>query len=492
MSPQGVSLSDLAHELPGLVSVVDPEKRIVDISHDSRLIVPGALYVAIRGEEHDGHAFVSDALASGAAALLVEREPGLGVPHIVVQDTRRAMAWAARTVFERPDTSLAIAGVTGTNGKTTIVHMVDSILTLSGASVGVIGTLGAALGDQPITIERTTPEATDLQRILGAMRDNGATKVVMEVSSHAIALHRSDAISFAVVGFTNLSQDHLDFHHDMETYFDVKKRLFADPPSRRAVINIDNPWGHRMAQNTDLPLVTVSVQSDADIRARNVDMSSTHTTFTIETRGFDAEVRLPLVGAFNVSNALVSAGMSMALGVDLDAVAAGLAELQPIVGRMEIVDHNGPFTVIVDYAHTPDAIAVVLASVRTATSGRIISVVGAGGDRDKDKRPLMGSAAAQHSDLTIVTTDNPRSERPEDIAADVSRHALAQNAAEVEIVVDRREAIQRAVSSARPGDIVLILGKGHETGQDIGTEILPFVDQDVAIDALRSLGWLPI
>lgn len=409
------------------------------------------------------------------------------------------MAWAARAVFGAPDASMRVAGVTGTNGKTTVTHMVESILLAANAPVGVVGTLGARISGAPFPTGRTTPEASDLQRLLAAMRDQGVQTVMMEVSSHAIALHRSDAITFTVVGFTNLSRDHLDFHGDMETYFSVKASLFRREIAAAAVVNIDDPWGARLASGLDMPLTTVSIGTGADISASNLAGSPDGTSFVVHTRIGETAVRLPLAGGFNVSNALVAFGIAIDVGIGLEAIAEGLSRLEPIAGRMEVIRHSGPFTVIIDYAHTPDAIQAVLQAAIPMTQtrvtqgggmqGRVISVIGAGGDRDMDKRSLMGGAAAQSSDVVVVTTDNPRTEDPVSIAAEVRRGALTQGGADVETVIDRSEAIHRAIEIARSGDIVLVLGKGHEQGQDIGTEILPFDDYREAVAALTAVGW---
>lgn len=490
MSAKDISLSEIADNLPGLLSVSRPETTVRDISHDSRQVEHGFLYVAVSGENFDGHAFIQDAMDNGATALLVDQVQDLGIPQLVVHDTRRAMAWAARSVFGEPDKAVTIAGVTGTNGKTTVIQMLESIFASCGTPAGVIGTLGASMDGSPVRISRTTPEATDLQRLLGTMRDAGATVIAMEVSSHAIELHRSDAISFSVLGFTNLSQDHLDFHGDMESYFAVKSSIFQDPPTSRAVINIDDPWGRRLAERTTLPTCTVSTHGAADVTAQEQISSTATTTFTLGMLGEQSEVVLPLVGTFNVSNALIAAGMAQELGLGITDVVEGLEAMEPIVGRMEQVVHTGPFTVIVDYAHTPEAIAVVLESAKQTSLGRVISIVGAGGDRDKEKRPLMGEAAARFSDLVLVTTDNPRTEDPASIAREVAQGARAVSGTTVEVVLDRREAIRRAVSVAGENDVILVLGKGHETGQDVGTEILPFRDQDEVRDALAAEGWL--
>lgn len=484
-----VSLRRVAEHLPGLISVTGGEAVVSEITHDSRQVQGGTLFVAITGEQIDGHDFIDLALGRGASALLVEREGAGTTPQIVVRDSRIAMAWAARAVFRAPDTSMRIAGVTGTNGKTTVVHMLESILQAASIPSGIIGTLGARIDGRALPSERTTPEATDLQRVLGTMRDRGVEIVVMEVSSHALVLHRSDAIHFTVVGFTNLSQDHLDFHGDMESYFEAKKRLFRPEIADRAVLNVGDPWGSRLEEEVEMPHTNVSIGGGTAITASEAVVRRYGTSFTLSTPSGEADVTLPLMGEFNVVNALVATGMALDLGTRIEFIAEGLSQVPPIPGRMEVIRHGGPFTVIVDYAHTPDAIGVVLRSVRPVVSGRLITVVGAGGDRDSEKRPLMGRAVATWSDLTIITTDNPRTENPASIAAEVHSGADIQTAGEVVTLLDRRDAIARAVSCATDGDVVLILGKGHEQGQDVGGEVLPFDDRDQAREALVAEGW---
>lgn len=486
-----VTLAKVAEQVPGVRAVIGGDVVVSDVTHDSRQVRPGALFVAIVGERFDGHAFIQPACDSGASALLVEHEQPGATPQMVVRDSRAAMAWAARAVFGNPDTSMRVAGVTGTNGKTTVTYMVESILHASGTPAGVIGTLGARIDGTPIPTSRTTPEASDLQRILGTMRDQDVKTVMMEVSSHAIALHRSDAIHFAAVGFTNLSRDHLDFHGDMESYFGVKRRLFRFEIADTAVVNVDDPWGSRLASDLTMPLTTVSIAGNADIIASNLVGSSEGTSFTVHTSIGETAVRLPLAGGFNVSNALVAVGIALDVGVGLEAVAVGLGRLKPITGRMEIIRHRGPFTVVVDYAHTPDAIDAVLLAARPLAPGRVISVIGAGGDRDEEKRSLMGGAAARSSDVMIITTDNPRSEDPASIAQEVRRGADIRGGADVVMVIDRSAAIRRAIEIAAEGDIVLILGKGHEQGQDIGDRVLPFDDRAQAREALSAVGWDP-
>ncbi len=491
MSGVGLPLSQIARHTPGVVAVFGGDTEVVEITHDSRQADQGYLFAAIPGERFNGHDFIDTALGRGASAVLVEQQQSRSIPQIVVENSRAATPWAARAIFGFPDSSMDVAGVTGTNGKTTVTHMIEAIMASAGISVGIIGTLGARINGSPMPMTRTTPEATDLQRILARMRDDRVRVVLVEVSSHAIELRRSDAIHFSVVGFTNLSQDHLDFHGDMESYFEVKRRLFASSVTDSAVINTGDPWGERLDVSSGVPTTTVSLVDDAHIHATDLSASSLGTSFTAMTPGGSVRVVLPLIGSFNVSNALVAIGMALRLGVDLPVIGRGLGELDAIPGRMEIIPHNGPFTVVVDYAHTPDGIAVVLGSVRSTVHGRVIALVGAGGDRDVDKRPIMGGTAARLSDLTIITTDNPRSEDPVAIADEVRRGAEAQPNAVIETVIDRKSAIKRGIAVARAGDMVLVLGKGHEQGQDVGTEVLPFDDRDEVRDALVEAGWVP-
>jgi UDP-N-acetylmuramoyl-L-alanyl-D-glutamate--2,6-diaminopimelate ligase len=491
MAGMGVPLSQIAQHVPDVTEIVGPDVLISDIAHDSRQVTRGTLFVAVPGENHDGHDFVAEAVQAGASAILVERVQPVAVTQIVVPDARKAMPWAARAVFGMADEHLAIAGVTGTNGKTTVTHMLESILAIAGVSVGVIGTLGARIGTTPIPTARTTPEATDLHRILGTMHEAGVRVVLMEVSSHAIGLHRSDAIHFSVVGFTNLSQDHLDFHGDMEAYFAVKSRLFDSDTSDRGVVNIGDPWGERLYRAADIACTTVSMTGDADVAAVHLGATEEGTNFRVLTSEGSVDVRLPLVGDFNVSNALVAFGMALALGIGTAEIATGLGNVGPIRGRMEVVPHDGPFTVVVDYAHTPDAIAAVLRSLNGLAPGRVIALIGAGGDRDSAKRSIMGAIAARMSDVTLITTDNPRDEDPDEIVDEIYRGAAAQPNADVEVIIDRQTAIRRGIALAEAGDIVVVLGKGHEQGQEAGSETLPFDDRREVRDALRLMDWRP-
>lgn len=478
----------VADSLVGVRSVKRPERVLHSITHDSRRVEPGTLFVAVVGKQFDGHDFVEAALERGASAILTERGMDLDVGEIVVPDTRKAMAWAARSVYGEPDTSIDIVGITGTNGKTTAVHMCESIWRAHARSVGIVGTLGARIDGNPVEIERTTPEATDLQELLATMRDSAVDIVAMEVSSHAMELHRADAVFFDVVAFTNLSRDHLDFHIDMEAYFLAKASLFDGDRAKRAVINVDDPHGRRLLSMTDLETLTVGMGMDADVAISDISGDGRGTRFTLTHEGESLRIFIPVIGVFNVLNAAVAAGIAISTDTPAEAIVSGLASIPVIPGRMESIEHDGGFLVLVDYAHTPDAISEVLQAGKSSSSGRVIAVIGAAGDRDRDKRALMGAAAVRFADVTIVTSDNPRSENPAEIAAEVMRGAKAVPGADVRVVVDRGDAIGAAIGLAHEGDIVLILGKGHEQGIEVHGAVIPFADRLVALNALSERG----
>jgi UDP-N-acetylmuramoyl-L-alanyl-D-glutamate--2,6-diaminopimelate ligase len=461
---------------------------ITSATHDSRNVGDGTLFIAVKGMASDGHDYVTGAIRSGASAVLVEHPVDVDVAQIVVHDTRLAMAPAARTVYREPDRSLAVVAITGTNGKTTVAHMCESIWHANGWKPGLIGTLGARIDGDPLALERTTPEATDLQALLGSMRDAGVDAVAMEVSSHAMSLHRADAITFVTAAFTNLSQDHLDFHGDMEAYFAAKASLFEPHRVTRCVINTDDPWGVRLASAVSIPVLSVGTSPNADLRVSGITPTPRGTAFNLTHEGGDLRVEIPLIGAFNVSNAAVAAAIAIQQNIDEGNIIAGLASMPTIQGRMEVVEHAGSFTVVVDYAHTPDAISEVLQAAKVAAGGRVIAVIGAAGDRDRDKRSLMGAAAVRFADLTVITSDNPRSEDPAVIAAEVARGADAVPGSRSEVVLDRAEAITFAISEADTGDIVLILGKGHEKEIEASGVNTPFDDRTQAIAALEERG----
>jgi UDP-N-acetylmuramoyl-L-alanyl-D-glutamate--2,6-diaminopimelate ligase len=451
--------------------------RVSDIEYDSRRVRTGTLFVAIRGFVADGHEFVRSAVDAGASAVCVDHQVDVAVPQVIVGDTRAVLGPLSAALYGYPSRALAVIGVTGTNGKTTVTHFVDAIARSAGARSAIIGTIGAHIGDTTIPLERTTPEAPDLQRLLARMRREGVGVVAMEVSSHSLVLHRIDGTGFAVAAFTNLSQDHLDFHHDMESYFAAKAGLFEH--ARHAVIFVDDPFGARLASSTGLPTTTVGFGSDADLRAASVTTGVAKSSFTIVGAEGSYPVALPVGGVFNVANALVAAGCAVAVGIPLREAAAGLGSVRTVRGRFEIVSES-PVAVIVDYAHTPDGIKAAIDAARAATTGRITVVFGAGGDRDHRKRPLMG-AAASNADTVMLTNDNPRSEDPASIAEQV---ASGITASAVLVQLDRRKAIFQAVELAEPGDTVLILGKGHETTQVFADRTVHFDDREVAREAL--------
>ena len=480
------SLATIASSVPGVIEFDNAVVAVADVTHDSRRAGPGVMFVAIEGASTDGHGFIDAVALAGSPAAMVGHRCDTAMPQLVVEDPRAAMAHLSRFVHGNPDTAMTTIGITGTNGKTTVSAMCESILAAAGKSVGVIGTLGARIDGAPEPLDRTTPESTDLFRLLATMRDARVDVVVMEVSSHALALHRADALMFDVVAFTNLSQDHLDFHLDMESYYLEKRKLFVSTRAKAAVINISDAAGARLVGETDVPSTTVALDTPADLVARIGDQGEGFTQFQIDTGGGTIDLEMPLPGWFNVVNALVAVGICRNLGIVSEATVAGLASLKSVPGRMELVDTNSEVAVIVDYAHTPDAVETVVSAARDMTTGRVIAVVGAGGDRDADKRPLMGAAAARHADVTIVTTDNPRSEDPALIAAAVEKGAISVSKSAVRVVLDRREAIAEAVRMADQGDLVLILGKGHEEGQEIRGVKLPFNDALVAAESLAT------
>src|SRR3954454_11081539 len=488
--------SGIAAELRGETAV-----EIRDLAYDSRRVGEGTLFFCFAGEKTDGHDFAATAVEAGAAGLVVERPLELDVPQARVEDARAAMAPIAAAFNEDPTSELTVVGITGTNGKTTTAFLVRHLLETAERQCGLLGTVRQVVGGQIEEVERTTPEAIDLQRIFSRMLEAGDDACAMEVSSHALVLHRADAIDFAVKVFTNLSQDHLDFHADMEDYFAAKRLLFASEggaPSIEleggiSVVNLDDPYGQRLAGELTTgeggDCVTYSAAgADADLSARGVNFDTTGSRFLCMSPEGELEVETPLPGDFNVSNALAALAVARAIGLDLVEAARALSSAEQVPGRFEAIDEGQPFGVIVDYAHTPDSLENVLAAARRLTGGRLISVFGCGGDRDKDKRPLMGRAGAELSDVAVVTSDNPRSEDPDAIIEQIRAGIPDDPHAEVLVEADRRAAISLALSRAADGDSVVIAGKGHEQGQEFenGRKI-PFDDRDVARDELRKL-----
>ena len=477
-----VRLEELAAAAGEARIIGDGAIEISELAYDSRRVEPGTLFFCVPGEKSDGHDFAEAAVEAGASGLVVERELGkLAVTQVVVPDARAAMAPVAARFYGDPTGELKVVGITGTNGKTTTAFLLREILESAGVQSGLLGTVKQVVGGAEEEVERTTPEAIDLQAAFRRMLDGGDRACVMEVSSHALVLHRCDAIHFDVALFTNLTQDHLDFHADMEDYFASKRLLFEMGP-RTVIVNVDDSYGRRLAG--EFECVTFSVEGgEADLAAGDVGLTPLGAEFMVNGTT-QASTRLP--GHFNVANALGALAAAGALGVDLDQAAAGLSAAAPPPGRFEPIDEGQPFSVLVDYAHTPDSLENVLQAAREMTAGRLLAVFGAGGDRDRDKRPKMGRAGAENADLVIVTSDNPRSEDPESIVAEVKAGTGGGNSVEAE--VDRRAAIALALSRAEPGDTVVIAGKGHEQGQEFehGRK-LPFDDRDVAREELHRL-----
>jgi UDP-N-acetylmuramoyl-L-alanyl-D-glutamate--2,6-diaminopimelate ligase len=493
--------------------------EITGLSNDSRTVRPGHLFFCVRGFRDDGHEFAAQAVQQGAAALVVERPLGLNVPEVVVESARGAMGPIAARFYGDPSAELQVVGVTGTNGKTTTAFLVRALLEASGKQCGLLGTVKSVVGGVERPVIRTTPEAIDVQADLRAMLDGGDRACAMEVSSHALALGRVDGIHFSAAVFTNMSRDHLDFHETMEDYFQAKRRLFGPPADRGlrapappgahtrsagvSVVNIGDPYGRRLAAEIDRVCTFAVEDEKADYWASGLRCSFEGCSFTLHTPVGAREVALRLPGRFNVANALGALAAAHALGAELDSLVAALADGVRVPGRFEPVDEGQDFAVLVDYAHTPDSLENVLGAARELIAaehgkGRVVCVFGAGGDRDRGKRPLMGEIAARMADVVLVTSDNPRSEDPEQIIAEIMAGAALVDRSDggpegesrrppVRSVADRRDAIGEAVASARPGDVLVIAGKGHEQGQELaGGRKVPFDDVGVAREALRA------
>lgn len=484
-SPTARPLTGLATLLPAL----RPDRSVDGVvvtgcTLDSRAVQPGDLYAALPGARAHGSDFAEQAVRAGAAALLTD-DAGAGrcaaydVPVLVADDPRGVLGEVARWVYDAPSGDLLVLGVTGTNGKTTTAFLLEAGLRAAGHSTGLLGTVLTRIGDDVVPSIRTTPEAPDLQALLALMRERGTTAVAMEVSSHALTLGRVDGVVFDAAVFTNLSQDHLDFHPTMQEYEAAKASLFTPRRALRAVVNVDDPAGRRIARDTALPLTTFG--EDADWRAREVDLRPDGSRFRLVGPGVDLRTSVALPGAFNVSNAVAALACLATAGVPVERAARGIAELTGVPGRMERVDAGQPFLAVVDYAHTPDAVERLLQAVRAVTPGKVVVVLGCGGDRDRGKRPAMGAAAAQGADVAVLTSDNPRSEDPAAILAE-----MAAGAPDALREVDRRAAIALAVSLAGPGDAVVVAGKGHETGQEAGGVVTPFDDRAVLREVMSS------
>ncbi|MCF6377330.1 UDP-N-acetylmuramoyl-L-alanyl-D-glutamate--2,6-diaminopimelate ligase [Nocardioides KLBMP 9356] len=464
---------------------------VTGISLSTARTQPGDLYAALPGARAHGADFVAEALAAGAVGVLtdpagLDRLPA-GTPALVVPEPRRVLGRLAATIYGDAAERLRVIGVTGTQGKTTTTQVLEQGLAASGVTAAVIGTVGTRIAGQDVATELTTPEAPDLHGLFAVMAERGVDTCAMEVSSHALVLGRVDGVVFDVATFLNLGRDHLDFHEDVDDYFAAKASLFTPERAAAGLTNVDDEFGRRLLDVATIPMSTYSSRgADADWRATDVDLTPTGATFRVLGPGVDVRAGVRLPGEFNVSNALAAIASAALAGLDPQLVADGIAGVGGVPGRLEPVSCGQDFTVVVDYAHKPDALEAVLAALRPLTSGRVIAVIGAGGDRDTLKRPVMGEIAAHAADVVVVTDDNPRSEDPAAIRAAVLEGARRGHAEVVE-VGDRRLAIREAVRRARTGDVVLVAGKGHETGQKVGSVVHPFDDRVVAAEEIRAV-----
>jgi UDP-N-acetylmuramoyl-L-alanyl-D-glutamate--2,6-diaminopimelate ligase len=453
-----------------------------DAAYDSRATPAGSLFFCVPGSRVDGHDVAAEAVGSGAAALVVERWLDVDIPQVRVASVREAMGPMSSAVFGHPASALRMVGVTGTNGKTTTTYLLESVFREAGLHPAVIGTTGGRVGGRRVELERTTPEAPDLHRLLARMRREGVDVVAMEVSSHGLDQHRFGGVRCEVALFTNLSRDHLDYHGSMEAYFAAKSRLFTAEHTAAGVVNADDRWGRRLLEETGVPTTTFGTGPDADLRATAIELTPDGLAFRVD----GLVVRSFLRGRFNVENCLATLAVARTMQLADEAVARGVALVRDVPGRMQPVEQGQDFLVMVDYAHTPDSIRGVLRGARSLTAGRVIVVFGCGGDRDRDKRSPMGQAATAEADLCIITSDNPRSEDPLEIIEEILPGAVA-GGGEYVVEPDRREAIRLALRAADRGDVVVIAGKGHETEQEFADRGVPFDDREVARRELLSL-----
>jgi len=489
-------LRDIASLFPRHILEGVGETAITGVETDSRKVKPGDLFVCIPGFTVDGHDYAPQAAEKGAAAVVAERELNLSVPTLIVPDCLYAAAVIACHFYDYPSDELRVIGVTGTNGKTTTTAIINHIMRDQGNITGLLGTIRTVIGDEAYATVNTTQEPVSVQRLLRQMLDVKASYGIMEVSSHALHMGRVKGISFRTAIFTNLTQDHLDYHNSMEAYLAAKGLLFArldngfhsDPQKRQyAVLNADDAASGYLASQTSAAVITYGIDHPADVWAKDIRITAKGTEFQLCTFKGDLPIQLQLVGKFNVYNTLAAVSAALLEGIPLEAVAASLAGMPAVEGRMETVNEGQEFLLIVDYAHSPDSLENVLATIREFSTGRVITVFGCGGDRDRGKRPLMGAIAGRLGDYVIATSDNPRTEAPEAILADIEPGLAEFGSSRYELIADRRLAIQKAVGLAAPGDVVLIAGKGHETYQEIGYERFPFDDREEARKAIRSV-----
>ena len=501
MARAPITVTKLLAGLRGQVEILeqrgDASRPVQAITDDSRAVSAGSLFVAVKGERVDGHGFVEQAIKAGAVAVIAQAPVASGpLPFVRVVDSRKALGLLGSRFYGDPSARLKMIGVTGTNGKTTTTYLCKSLLEGIGRRVGLIGTVGYQIGQETFPASHTTPGALDLQQLLAKMVESGLDAAVMEVSSHALALDRTSGCEYDVAVFTNLTQDHLDFHHTMDEYFESKLKLFSglaggQKTGKRAIVNLDDPRGAAIRAACPVPVWGYAIQSEADLKAERVRLSLAGTTFTAATPAGSFTVESRLVGEHNVYNLLGAIGVALHDGATIDQIREATAHIANVPGRFERVSCGQDFTVVVDYAHTEDALVRLLTAAQTLKTDRIITVFGCGGDRDRGKRPKMGRAAVEYSDVVVLTSDNPRTEDPMAILREVEvgvREALARRShVQYRLVPDRREAIGAAIREAHHGDMVLIAGKGHEDYQIIGTMKFHFDDREVAREAIQQL-----
>ena len=489
MTTGSTRLSDLLTVLPNRTEVIplDPQALVTDLVCDSRTVTPASVFVAVKGPDVDGHQFISQAIEKGALAIVCE-QPADGIPCVVVPDSRIALGQLAQAFYGQPAKDLSNIAVTGTNGKTTFCYLLRSILQAAGQSCAMFGTTGHSLADEFIPALTTTPSGLQLAKLMARARDAGAKFAVMEASSHALDQHRLAGIDFQVAVFTNLSGDHLDYHGSMEQYLNAKAKLFEQlTPSAIAVLNRADPASENLAQLTKAEkLIWYGLGTQADLSASDIRSTANGSSFILNCLGQKLPVNSRLPGTHNVANCLAAAAAAMALDIDPKTIVDGLGKLQSVPGRLEPVPWSGPFSVLVDYAHTHDALANVLRAVRAITQRQLIVVFGCGGDRDRSKRPKMAAEACDLADRIFVTSDNPRTEDPQTIIREILTGISPQARPRTQVITDRRAAIETALALAAPGDVVLIAGKGHENYQIIGTQRRPFDDKAIAADWLKA------
>lgn len=460
--------------------------EIERIEYDSRKVRPGDIFCCINGTFKDGHEYAQMAVDAGASALMVERRLPIDIAQVLVTNTRVAMAEAAAEFYGHPTAGIPIIGITGTNGKTTTTYMIKTIAEKAGLKVGLIGTIRNLVGNRVIPTERTTPESVELQRVFSLMRNEGVDLIVMEVSSHSLDQNRVHGIEYAVGGFTNLTQDHLDYHKTFENYLAAKKKMFAR--SKFAVVNADDYHSNLILEGLDLPSVGYGIRNEnAAIRATNIEICAKNVEFDLSCPEGNKHITVNIPGLFNVFNAMLAVGVMLKLGFGLDAIAEGLSDISGVSGRMEALNTDGfDFTVILDFAHTPDGLVNLLTSVQEFAKGRVITVFGCGGDRDKLKRPLMGEMSARYSDFCVVTSDNPRTENPMQII-DMVLEGVRRTACEHTVIENRRDAIRYALSIAEKDDVIVLAGKGHENYQEINGVKYPFDEKDIVAELLDEM-----